>query len=491
MAADTVNEIIEESKLHPPDIPGLIHSFPLSSFSSLMSRSRNLIHVNQINWASKEISRSGIIPIYDDGLHKWIGLGVSKFSGNITTIGGRWEPTDHDLLTTAIREYNEEVGSNMENLVEESVYDCYAIQSTYSIAIFYPIKAIPDKDFVPTDELFDLIWVTSEQLRIMATKQEFVLKQYSGKKTKKSSSETPKRKVIKSTTRAFLFSNDLKLLANSIVWTIETGIPFIRPKFDYHFYRPKRVLSVTKPQICFDITTFIRDCQNHPNWGNVSLVMMGSQIGLMRYDQNVYILPLVHLDLITMHLNRLNIKIYVGLRNDLIKLKLQECGLNQRIISSIEYGLIRLQNTYEVLKEFIGLLQTIRNNEIDDTSKILTELSLILSYESRVYRLVEEQGGFFNEKRAYFLKGLSKINRILAQNYEGMPYLKLKSILLHDCPKIIKFIAPSSEILEISTSPNDQIGPPFSIYHLVINIMIMTGLIKQKRQNSDVYIYNP
>lgn len=604
-AASKLDSIVTTIQSHPKSIPN------------------KLIHVNQVNWASTTISRAGIIPIYDDGVHKWIGLGISKFSGNITTIGGQFEAGDYDLLITAIREYNEEVGFNMPNLTEDDVQNCYAIQSSYSIAIFYPVTEISAIEFVPTDELFDLIWVTPQQLQIMATKQEFILHRHpkrnasssnsnsSGSRSptpgsrsptqslpmprsrsptqplprsrsptptrilprsrspistsypstsnpspylgvpiprrgsspvpicnvprtgsvassspvpicnvpRRSSSPVPictvprassspvpictvprtgagvgavpksspssgfnlphlgvgfgsnpnfqksyKKNVAKSTTRAFLFSSDLRLMAKSIVWAIGTGIPFLNPVYEIRTARPKRIFPLITPKIHYDIDEFLNDSQTQQNWGNVSLAATKTHIVLMRNNRSVYVLPMQYLDSIIAILNTLNLKIYVGLKDDWIKLQLQESGLRPKFISSIEYSISRLQNSSELLSHFLCLLRSIRAgaNSNANEEHVFAELNLLFEYESKVYHIVEEQGGFFNSKRAFFLKGISIINRILAQNLSGISYLKLRTQLLENCPH--------------------------SIYHTIINVMIMTNLIKQKRHTNNFYI---
>lgn len=258
---------------------------------------------------------------------------------------------------------------------------------------------------------------------------------------------------------------------------------------------------MARPRMCYEMSTFIEDCLQQSNWGNVSLVMTTSHLVLMRFDGNIYVLPLVLIDQIVIYLNRLTIKIYVSLKDDLSKSLLQASGLRPKSISSIEYGFSRLQNTETMAQEFFTGISTIRRNPAAEiTPDLIAELNLILNYESKIYKVVEEQGGFFNEKRAYFLKGLSKINRILAQNFEGMPYVKLKNLLWNSCilPDTVMMISGDE------FSARNQLGGPtfmgsnkrhfvastnpYFIYHIVINIMIITGLLKQTRRNTSIYI---
>ena len=225
-------------------------------------------------------------------------MGVSRYSANIMTIGGRYESRDHDLLATAVREYNEEVGMNLINLSEEDVYGCYAVQSKYSVAIFYPIDCLPTHDFVPTDELYDVIWVTPHQLKSMASHQHFILRHPRSKKSNRS----------RSNTRAFLFSNDLKLLATTIAAIAETSAPFNVTDCNINLHRLPRLSFGFKPMLCTDTNVFLQDCTITPNWGNIALVFSDHEIAIMRGDRSVYILPIQDLDYIIDGLNRLNIK---------------------------------------------------------------------------------------------------------------------------------------------------------------------------------------
>jgi len=69
--------------------------------------------VKQIRWDNPNIERGGVIPIYIYGGHKWIGFGISNHSAIISPLGGSFEDKDYDLLSTAVREYNEEVGESL------------------------------------------------------------------------------------------------------------------------------------------------------------------------------------------------------------------------------------------------------------------------------------------------------------------------------------------------------------------------------------------
>ncbi len=132
--------------------------------------------ISMFDWSLKTIDRAGVIPVYDDGIYKWIGLGVTRLSGSLVLIGGAFENKDHDLLDTAVREFNEEVNpiKNLNfkrNLSTLDVLKCHGAWvdgSDFSsfhrgLYIFFPIYRKP-LHFQPTPELYDILWVTPTQL---------------------------------------------------------------------------------------------------------------------------------------------------------------------------------------------------------------------------------------------------------------------------------------------------------------------------------------
>jgi len=132
-----------------------------------------LKRATEINWASDNFARGGVIPIYDDGTHTWLGLGVNKYTSALTTIGGAYIPEkDHDLIETIIREYQEEVGNNLPKLTLDNIMSSTILYYPDSIISFIPLKAIPPK-FVETDELKELIWITTEQFLAMGKNQHY------------------------------------------------------------------------------------------------------------------------------------------------------------------------------------------------------------------------------------------------------------------------------------------------------------------------------
>lgn len=137
----------------------------------MSERHYQIIQVRDIEFNSARINRAGITPIYYDNMKKlvFIGLGISKMSGKLTLIGGSYENLDHDLLDTACREYNEEVGKNMANVKPDDLFDSYAIVTDVSIEILMVVDEI-NFDFEPTDELSGIFWVSINQLKIIVSK---------------------------------------------------------------------------------------------------------------------------------------------------------------------------------------------------------------------------------------------------------------------------------------------------------------------------------
>ena len=431
---------------------------------------KNIVRVRDVDWTNPDIYRAGIVPICIENGYKWIGLGVSKFSGNITTIGGSYEVGDYDLLSTAVREFNEEVGDNMRHLIEDAVYNCYSVHSDYSPIILLPIWGRPTI-FKETEELFDLIWVTPHQLRIMAANQEYALFQ-----SKRLIEEYPSNRGHSApATRAFVFSIDLKFLAEGIANAVEDGKCFIRDSSTEGFVRPQRVTTVMVPKISNSIEEFTFDSTNYKAWGNTALVITPDIIGLMRRDRTVYLLSYNEIQSIVDGLNRSHTKTHVALTSDLSHPLLSKFGSQIRL-ASIESDMRRTRlsqiNFLTDLQQFrnqmeLDRLTTFSEPQYDarsQTDMIINELNLIISYEAAIYEAIQQRGIFFNEKRGCFLKGMSKVNRILEKQPHGMFYRKLKLLL---------------------TKSYTCRNPPS---YTVINIMIETGLIHQNRNSTDVYI---
>lgn len=423
------------------------HKMDLSVANNSPSELAQLTNVSQpvrkIDWSNSNINRAGIIPIYYDGMYSWIGLAISRSSGNISTIGGRFEPDDHDLLSTAIREYSEEVGTNMRSLIEESVYNCYAIMSRYSVAIFVPMVGRPDA-FNPTEEVYDLLWLTPKQLRIMAVNQEMVL------------NKGP---------RIFLFASDLRLMAKEIADAVDTGQPFTYISSNDSFdrsVRPKKEVKVDIPKIITDINEFKQEV-NSFRLGNVGLVIGTDNIIIMREDKTAYVLPKKSSNekIINDVFTRTGSKIQVAIDQDINDPFLKNMFLKRGQLRSIQYDISKIAPG--LMKEFIKQLNIIRMKS--EADRIVSEANLIMEYELKVYEASQQKGSFFSEPRACFLRGMSIINNLLSKAPgRVMTYVRMVE------------------------QASRQYNCKYPKIHVVINIMLEKRLLDQNVRTTELYI---
>lgn len=365
----------------------------------LCAQAINLFKVRDIDWTDTNIDRAGVTPIYDDGFHKWIGFGITNFATNITPIGGLYEPTDHDLLSTAIREYNEEMDNNLPIIRDESVYNLYAIKTNYMIEILLPISCKPEK-FIKTEELYDMIWVTPEQLLCMAENKNYILPG-SGSKSK-----------------AYSFSGGLFNAIPDIVAAVQSGIPYnpVKEKCMKHFARPMRQNIKIISKVITSLEQFRNDALVPRNFvGQISLVIKDDIIGIMRPDRMTYLLPLIHLPNIVEILDRLQTRIYISTDIDRCIIR-NMFNVRLNTLKSIEY---LLENVNIIKADFLHDLELIRHE-----NNIINELKLILTYERKNYEIVQNKNHFFNGKRAYFLGIISEINRLLS--IESMEFGELR-----------------------------------------------------------------
>lgn len=356
----------------------------------LCAKTINLFKVRDIDWTDFNINRAGVTPIYDDGIHKWIGFGITNFATNITPIGGLYESNDHDLLSTAVREYNEEVDCNLPHITDESVYNLYAIKTNYMIEILLPISFKPDK-FVKTEELYDMIWVTPEQLLSMAKNKNYILPS------------------LTSRSKAYSFSGGLFNAIPDIITAVTSGIPFKETWCENRkfFSRSKRKDIRHIPKIITSLDEFINNTLVPRNFvGQISVVLKSDVIGIMRHDRTIYLLSVIYLPNIVKILDKLQTRIYVSTDIDRNYVrKLLPCCL--KTLKSIEYV---LENANEMKCEFFQDIEIVRRE-----NNIVSELKLILDYERKNYEIIQNKSDFFNEKRAYFLRVVSNINKLLSQ----------------------------------------------------------------------------
>lgn len=376
-----------------------------------------LYQVRDINWSDDNIVRAGVIPIYTNGNRKWIGLGVSKFSSNINAIGGSHEDEDYDLLDTAVREYNEEVGNNLPHINVQSLIRCFAIKTNYTIQVLLPIKQRPSK-FVETTELYNLIWVTPEQLQAMNNNQQFILPG-KGKRS-----------------RAYAFSAGVRDIVEPLIKAVNSGIVFKLAYNGNTLSRSRKSKEVKEPKIITNIETFTEDAEIPSDFrGFIGIVVTNNIVAIIRKDRTVYYLPRDELNNVVTVLNQLGFRIIVSLNAD--RKILLNSGIRPNILSSIEHlfhqtkvkGIKGSEKIFEEFTEELGNVRAMGEYEL-----IMNELNLLIEYEEISYKIIEREGVFFNEKRACFLDMLNRIN--IELNRKSVTFAYLHYLLGNQCGQI-------------------------------------------------------
>lgn len=143
------------------------------SFNDILINRNEFKPVPEIDFSDPSIERSGIIPIFFDNGTVWLGFMVGKLSNNISIIGGTFDKKkDGDLLSTAMREFDEEMHGlsrdenyNIPNILISELSICYGIVTNSAISIFYPVDSkFSDNYFEETEETISMLWVTLDQM---------------------------------------------------------------------------------------------------------------------------------------------------------------------------------------------------------------------------------------------------------------------------------------------------------------------------------------
>lgn len=220
----------------------------------------SLQFVSTIDWSNPIYNRGGIIPIYNDGKNNYLGLGINKRYTLLTTIGGSYESIDYDLLDSIVREYREEINDYLPNIGVSTLINKKALIMKNDVLIFLPIKYLPSYSFVETDELFDFIWITTKQLKILGANQ--------------------KAKV--NNNDIFSFGKLLQLSYLNIIDAIESGEAYLENDVTKLIRTPRLSFSLQK-YITYDIDFLLSIIEN-----NVIYL-----IGLMEYE-DYYLLSLIY-----------------------------------------------------------------------------------------------------------------------------------------------------------------------------------------------------
>jgi len=349
-----------------------------------MDQTINIIPVRNIDWSNTNIERAGIIPIYEDDGYLWIGFGISNYSAIITPIGGSYEDSDHDLLSTAVREYNEEVEGNLPSITDEAVYGCYAIGNEHTIQILMPISK-PKRAFTKTQELYDMLWLTTAQLRILEKNQAY---RFPG-----------------SELRIFQFGGRFRDLLVATANAIDDGTAFQISDPEI-FVRPRRQNIVQEHRIITDIDEFKSDLLNRSNFiGHLVMVITPTTISIMRKDTVCYSMP-NNWEILRL-IYDLDLNIYVSLPGDLKHF--EKYPRNRKVLDILNKR-DRIMRQSEPLT--IAFRRNVMEARIDNN--IVEELLLMISYEKEIYQILERSGSAFMKKRAEALSTITYLNNILS-----------------------------------------------------------------------------
>jgi len=347
-----------------------------------MSEGTIFAPVKSVDWSDTTIERAGIIPIVVNEDERWIGLCISKYNTSIGTFGGSYESSDYDLLDTAVREFNEEVGDNFQHITCEDLYDCYALKSSQSISVFVPFNEKP-KTFRSTEEIYDLLWVTPSQMECFLENKDMVLDYVERYKRHK----------------AFLLSCDLGKIGNAIVdivsehsnYYLLTEVPILRSK------RSTIIIDYNQTT---DFNTFIHDMKVKPYWNKLFLISTETNIIISRRDKTIYVFPITDKILILNALTMLNgnkIKLLVGDNSDFINYSDVILPYNVFIVSMKQHAKSG-RVPYIIPKNYDRLLLSARNSD-----SFMTELEFLFQYEEKIYFEINKLGKYFNPQRAIFL----------------------------------------------------------------------------------------
>lgn len=122
-----------------------------------------LLPVTSIDWSDSRIGRAGVVPYAERNGEIWYGFGISSTLGSISVIGGGFEPTDFDLLSTVQREYREEIGDNLQEITPEMFRSSLVLKMDKFIAVLVKMDRV-HVDFTPTEELSGVVWFSKKHL---------------------------------------------------------------------------------------------------------------------------------------------------------------------------------------------------------------------------------------------------------------------------------------------------------------------------------------
>jgi hypothetical protein len=147
------------------DLSNILYKSNIRGFSNVLP------HCSKIKLSEPSVNRSGIIPYCMKDDIFLIALGLNNFRKTLTVIGGQYDDSDFDLLSTAVREFNEESGGLLNPVKEEDLLDSYVIVSSYSYTFLVKTEYQYVNKSGNDGELSTIIWLTLEQLKSLSNQK--------------------------------------------------------------------------------------------------------------------------------------------------------------------------------------------------------------------------------------------------------------------------------------------------------------------------------
>jgi hypothetical protein len=140
--------------------------------------------VSHIDWSVKNypnVIRAGIIPYVQQSHILFFAFSIDSNIASLGDFGGHYDPTDCDLLDTAIREYREEALNVFGIVTRDSLKDCYALIGLETIEILLPVPP-PFYQYTQNfnsmiigqknHEVQNIVWFSLKQLLVVIDNQE-------------------------------------------------------------------------------------------------------------------------------------------------------------------------------------------------------------------------------------------------------------------------------------------------------------------------------
>lgn len=400
--------------------------------------------LSSIDWSSPLINRAGILPIYNDGKYTWLGFGVNKSKSNIITIGGTFENYDHDLLDTAIREYNEETKNILPPITYDTISSSYVIATSYSYTIIYDISNY-SPSFEPSDELYGIVWLTLAQFKNIVDN---VHVKYNG-------------------ITLFNLGIDVSMAYPIILSYLDKPlrIKIANPKFNsWLSSRPRKISNtvdidpIGKAVITTNYDKFINDTLTDSKWYQTAVVIRPNLVTVHR-EFNFYYLKNSTFDEVYEKLKINHPRIYFALRSDVPR-KYKHAPY----IHNIEDLMIRHRVPRHVQQQFLSHLSESRQMELTDS--VIDESSLILRYEKLIYQDYSSTHVIMTP-RACIYEGIMAVNNKLRDLPTGLPYNDL--------------------LYYISRNKSGSCHEITPIY--LVSLMLRFNLVKQNPETTSIYLY--